>query len=653
MLSRASLAAAVAIATLALPACGQDEATYEGKPASYWVDRLVAGHPEAKEPVLAIGAPCVPLLLRRMPQEDVPGAWLALRALEELSHTAAPAFFAELKSGDASSRLLALSCLLELPEPPEGLRALLPQLLKDGDTEFRLGAALYICEHDLYLDEAVPALLAALRHDEAYVRWQAASFLAHFHSHADRVVPALVAATKDSDLGVVAIAIESLGHFWDMPLARRSILLAYDSNDPARQAAALRALVEVPDPAAHAVQRCLDRCADDNEDVRKAAHRALRHIWFGRRVPLGSHRTALTHSSPEIRELACRGAGRSDRRAHDDVIERLEDRVPEVRLAAVGALRHIGDASAAVGDALVARLRDPETAHAAASTLIHLRTRVDDAALHFVARMRGRPVHADGQPHRSDLIERIAGLGPIAKAAVPALRDERDHSDPTVATEAAWALYVITGDPNEALPLLFRTLEQGDWYAKVRAAIIVSRFGPVAKDAVPILHRLLDDEWYGVRRYAATALGYIGPAARPAIPKLKELLDDHESKELGPVYHVCRHAAAALAYLDVDTPKVKDLLGKVIEESDANDGSTRPGALRYAWKHGGMPVDEVVDRLQRSLGPPNWDDVPPIVDLLGEMGPSAKAAIPALEKLLRRRYELRHAAEQALNRIRP
>jgi hypothetical protein len=241
-----------------------------------------------------------------------------------------------------------------------------------------------------------------------------------------------------------------------------------------------------------------------------------------------------------------------------------------------------------------------------------------------------------------------AALGPRATVAVPALREMLDSAP----CEAAWALHVVTDEVETPLVALRGELQSAGWFNRLKACQTAELFGPVAAPLVPLLTTLLEDEDASVRRFAATALGYIGPAAKPAIPKLIVLLEDHEDRELAATYHVCRHAAAALAWLDVDTPEVRQILAQVIEEGSPNDGNTRPGALRYFWKHDLMSVEDVVQRCRESLGPPNWDDVLPIIRLLGEIGAPAERAIPELEDLQADRYEIRAAALRAIARIR-
>ena len=60
---------------------------------------------------------------------------------------------------------------------------------------------------------------------------------------------------------------------------------------------------------------------------------------------------------------------------------------------------------------------------------------------------------------------------------------------------------------------------------RIRAAISLGRFGPLAAEAVPALIDALADEEKFVRKEAAIALGKIGPAAAAAIPALTALQD--------------------------------------------------------------------------------------------------------------------------------
>ncbi len=122
----------------------------------------------------------------------------------------------------------------------------------------------------------------------------------------------------------------------------------------------------------------------------------------------------------------------------------------------------------------------------------------------------------DGQV-RLAVFDTVADMGPVAKAAVPALvhtlrtdyggkRNEELHQD----YRAALALAAIGEPAVEGLRGLL-----GEQQANVRAeaAMGLGRIGAGAAAAIPDLLRLFDDEQARVRREASEALGQIGEAA--------------------------------------------------------------------------------------------------------------------------------------------
>jgi len=636
----------VALAAVSgLIACGDEaEPTYQGKSARYWVDRLVADQEDATAAVESLGAACVPYLVERMPDDFEGTGWRVPAALRDMGRDAVPALLTELESEKARHRIVAFCFLLWMHDPPDGVLERCAGLLKDGDPDVRKYAALQLGGWEHRLVDAIPIYIRCLDDQDADTRESAASYLGCYPDAVAQVVPALVKATVHPEEDTARSAFVSLAAYWSAdPQARTRILEAYASSTPRDREGAVLAMGHVSETTPDLAAMCLRAVDDDDRDVRDEAVEALRRFWSVRGVPLGRHRAALAHANPSVRRLACEAAGRYDKVAGADFLPMLDDPVSECRFQVLEAVESIGRADEPVLERLVELVDDRDEEHVvrrrAAWVLVGLDHEADRAVL-FLAK-------------HDDVLEVVARMGPRARAAAPELRAMLSQPTPHSVGDIAWALYVVTGETTDSLTALRFQMERGDWFAKLRACIYAARFGPAAAELVPVLQKLLDDEWYGVRRYAATALGYIGSAAKPAIPKLIELLDDHEPEDGGPVYQVSRHAAAALAYLGADTPKARALLAKILEECDANDGSTRPGALRYAWKRGLMPVKEVVELCTQSLRPPNWDDVPPIIRLLEEIGPEARESIPMLEKQLGKRYEIRLAAKQAIGRIRP
>jgi HEAT repeat protein len=147
------------------------------------------------------------------------------------------------------------------------------------------------------------------------------------------------------------------------------------------------------------------------------------------------------------------------------------------------------------------------------------------------------------------------------------------------------------------VPVLRGALTDVD--SRVRSAALGSlgEMGPAAHPAVSEIARELKDVAWSQRGTAARALGNVGPEARVAIPSIREALRDEELA-------VRVEAAVAL------------------------------------WKVGG----EVEGPLRVLLGAlDSISSTERVLEALGDMGPKARAAVPALLRLIR---EGRHEAER-------
>lgn len=175
----------------------------------------------------------------------------------------------------------------------------------------------------------------------------------------------------------------------------------------------------------------------------------------------------------------------------------------------------------------------------------------------------------------------LRDFGPAAKAAVPALVEAAKDE------EVGWAqsaLESIGPGGKWALPQLIEKLSDEDPRGRASAAFAIGCIGPQAKEAVPNLIESLKDDSYGVRAEAARALGKIGPSAKAAVPALVETTKDEQS-------WVRLWAADAIWRIDRD-PRAIPVLIDVLKSHYAS--STRAAGA------------------------------------LGDIGPTAKEAVPAL-----------------------
>ncbi len=145
--------------------------------------------------------------------------------------------------------------------------------------------------------------------------------------------------------------------------------------------------------------------------------------------------------------------------------------------------------------------------------------------------------------------------------------------------------------------------------ARIGIAWELGLLGPPAGPAVPALVKALGHENDSMRASAAGALGKIGPPARAALPALRKALKDkHEPARI----------VAALSISRLDPSNAGTVVAMVVEMLEGKDRQRR---VKAAF-------------------------------ILGQMGPVAKSAVPALKEALKDKSEyLRQTAATALEKI--
>ena len=158
-----------------------------------------------------------------------------------------------------------------------------------------------------------------------------------------------------------------------------------------------------------------------------------------------------------------------------------------------------------------------------------------------------------------------------------------------------------------------------DSNARVEAILALGDLGEEAKTALPAMFALLKDDAPDVRFFSAMALGKVGVAA---VPGVTELLHDTNG--------IVRAAAAqALGRIGPDAGQSAPELKPLIQDKNA---AVRTEAVRALGRIGKQTSVPMLIELLRS----NITDVREAAfDALGEMGPAAKAALPALTEILR------------------
>jgi len=209
----------------------------------------------------------------------------------------------------------------------------------------------------------------------------------------------------------------------------------------------------------------------------------------------------------------------------------------------------------------------------------------------------------------SEALSVLKAIGPEARSSMPAIQPFLANGDSTIRMLAAAASARITGNPEIAIPTLVDVLERriaGVPKAHIKvdirqempglvtsgpeaAAILLGELGPPARASIPALERRLEDNNKWIRLASAQALWRISGDSRKALPVL-------------------------IALLDSESPPPPS-------QSPSPGGSSNYGLIRT-------------------------------IEAMEEMGPAAREAIPALERVRRFSGSARRAVNAALAAIR-
>lgn len=280
-------------------------------------------------------------------------------------------------------------------------------------------------------------------------------------------------------------------------------------------------------------------------------------------------------------------------------------------------------------------------------------------------------------------------LGKIGKAAVPALIQALRDKHPHVRGYAARALGVMRSEANEAIPTLIESLKEEEdgkavadlhltltWLGKsvlqpsmallsdpnartrCRGASVLgslaNNIGADASAAVPLLIARLKDRDQRVQAVAASALGHFGDLAKGAVPHLLVLWKDNDEKMLATL----QGAFGGIG------PASKPAVPLILERAK-NRGKKPRFRVMYDLEGIGPGASEavpwlimIIDNLEQDYPGKDRSEQASIAQqaarTLGAIGPEAKPAIPALNKLLTHSWDtVRVAAALALIKIEP
>jgi HEAT repeat protein len=510
-----------------------------------------------------------------------------------------PGLTRKLDDKEAAVRGSAADDLGLIGRPARSAAPTLAKLLEDPEPLIRIRAATAVALIGEDASAGVTTLQEALHSKKVAVRKAAAQALGDVGSLAKPTVPILTEALHDPDATVRWTAAEALGRIGgDAEAAVPE--LAQALRDKSIRTMAADALGAIGPPARGAVPLLHDALKDADANYRWTAAIALT------RIDSKSAKAALPLLIEKLKS--------SDARARWDAMMFISPMGLDAKDAAAAVLKMVKDGDG-VAATVLATISGPD-----ASEAIPLLVQVladdwdtsDSLALIGPAAVPELLKALQKKDGKRTLVVKALGLiAPKAKEAIPPLLDAVKDQDKDVRIAAINALAGIDPKVKEAVTALTKALGEEDVEVRLAAVqALLAIQGAEAKEPIAALRDLLSHKESSARRDAASALGDLGVAAKGILPDLAHLLKDPDGGvRSAAAYAVARikSAEAVRASVEIMLPGLGDKEVRVRQE-----------AARF----------------------------------LGQLGPDAKAAIPALTKALRDEdEEVSKAAIEALGKI--
>lgn len=362
----------------------------------------------------------------------------------------------------------------------------------------------------------------------------------------------------------------------------------------------------------------------------------------------------------------------------DSLVADLQSKLESTRLEAIDQLTLLGEKATAAAGPLAELLEDEAPrvrAHAAAAL-----GRIGSKAQPVIESLM-RASFDDESVVRREAVEALQRIQPGSEVTLPLLAKLLEDTDPAVTVRA---LDTIADLGKRALPLVSEALKNEK--TAYWACLAVSEIGPDAAELVDLLLGLVEGDDPGVKREAILALAAIGPAAVAAVPVLGRTLEDEVNRvpatyALGSVGSVPGEIEAVIAENVDDADQVlgtvsawtlarlhrdnkavvRETTQRLVKNLTSGDPRVRLAAGRALIALDPDPeisrplLEEVLDNVQQDVLTDMLDSLaqlgpiavprlikaldyerarPHVIYILGQIGPEAEPAVPALLALM-------------------
>lgn len=490
---------------------------------------------------------------------------------------------------------------------------------------------------------AVPALIEALKNDNAAVRTQAMLVLGRMGPTAKDAFAVLEQALVDPDPQVAHTAAMALAS-----IDRQAAVWALEKvlHDP-QDFSSVWSGFQVVGP--DAVSILVDGLNHSNKTVRLNAARTLSAMGPMAADAVPTLVIALKDPDSQVRKEAVYAIRRMEScgvEAIGAIQEVLRDSDKDVRAAAAWALDMAqGTPEAKVAVPILLDCLHDEDSTVRRAALFALGVLGPDARQ--AAWMVSKYVNDEDKKIREQAIQTLGKIDPDTPDTITVL--EEGLFDPQIAGDCFDSLYKTTADPNEYISTLLNTVSGKDkrtfWFSILR----LGQAGPKAAVAVPYLRPFLRDRVDEFERVCALkVLGDIGPPATVAAADIEyNLKNPYDILGQGAI-HIWTHYALANIGMNLES-HLEALVGYLNREDKCNSFREKApwSGTSLGWQR--LMKSEACKALGR-LGPPAKSAVPRLTrtileddDLqtrveaimaLGAIGPDAVAAIPALVEVI-------------------
>ena len=408
-------------------------------------------------------------------------------------------------------------------------------------------------------------------------------------------------------------------------------------------------ILEIGPPAIPYLLRALK----DRDNPAKDAYAAL---WS--RLPRRLQKVFPEPFSPaRLRAYAARGLGLfgpDAAAAVPDLVEALHDKDEWVRSAAASALGDIGPKARVAVPALINGLNDPLN-HVQTGCVIGLKGAAQDSP--EVMPVFRKLLSDPDSNIRSWTAMALGGMtveqGTAIKYLVETLQNE-DGTNGTVRGSAVASLGRIGPAASSAVPQLLNLLEREEQRADIRHSEIncwkileaLEKMGPAARAAVPMLTNHIKSANPMISALSARALWAIEPHNPFSIPCLMEkLAHGGDNAQSSAKYWALRALAKIGPEARAALPLVRNCLGQEADQKQM-------AAAVAAWRldPSGPPPIDLLEKIFHS--PVHMGYRRTAIELLGDLGPPARAAIPTITEATKEPDELmREDARAALIQV--